>query len=321
MSFLVRTALPLTFGLGIFLAGLFTLRFGLQSVASKRLESWLQHVVHSPLRGVVVGIVATLATQSSAAVTIISMGLVSAGVLEFKDTIAIILGTNVGSTFTVGLLTLKIERIGPYIFAAGLVFLIIALLFRKTLPRQGQLRAFAISLAGFGTLFIGFHLMSHAVAPVTSSPVITNWLMQAKNQPWLGLLAGTIVTALIGSSSASTALTLGLAQSGALPLSAAIAVVFGNNVGTCMTAILASLGGSRPVQRVAATHVLLNAFGALLFMIFLDPFTDLVRDIASDPGQQVFLAHFLFNAISSWIAFPFVKHIAQGLEFLLPDTH
>ncbi len=308
MPLLWKIFLSLVLGLIVFLTGLLTLRNGLTRLASKQTEKWIQQFVKTPFRGVVIGIIATLFTQSSAAVTIISMGLVSAGVLEFSDTIAIILGTNVGSTFTVGLLSLNVERIGPYVLALGLL-----LLFHK------RLRAVAISIAGFGVLFIGFHLMTSAVVPITKTPLIINWLVQAKNQPWFGLLAGTIVTALIGSSSASTALTLGLTQSGALPLLGAVAVVFGNNIGTCMTAILASLGGSRAVKRVAATHVLLNVVGALLFMVFIAPFTDLILHLSSDPGRQVFLAHLLFNVISSWIAYPFVKQIAKGIEHLLPD--
>jgi phosphate:Na+ symporter len=303
-----KILLSLVLGLIVFLAGLLTLRNGLTRLASKQTEKWIQQFVKTPFRGVVIGIIATLFTQSSAAVTIISMGLVSAGVLEFSDTIAIILGTNVGSTFTVGLLSLNVERIGPYVLALGLLLLV-----------HKRTRAVAISIAGFGVLFIGFHLMTNAVVPITKSPLIINWLVQAKNQPWLGLLAGTVVTALIGSSSASTALTLGLTQSGALPLLGAVAVVFGNNIGTCMTAILASLGGSRAVKRVAATHVLLNVVGALLFMVFIAPFTDLILHLSADPGRQVFLAHLLFNVISSWIAYPFVKQIAKSIEHLLPD--
>lgn len=314
---------PMTIALGlvIFIAGLFTLRNGLTRIASKQTEHWIQQFVKTPLRGVAVGIVATLVTQSSAAVTIISMGLVSAGVLEFQDTIAIILGTNVGGTFTVGLLSLKVERVGPYVLASGLLLLVASGLFAAQKPQLiRRLQSVAISLAGFGVLFIGFHVMTSALEPITHSRFVAQWLVQAKDRPWFGLLAGTLVTALIGSSSASTALTLGLTQSGALPLLGAVAVVFGNNIGTCMTAVLASLGGSRAVKRVAATHVLLNVTGALLFMVFLAPFTDLILHLSGDPGRQVFLAHFLFNAISSWIAYPFIGPIARGLERLLPDA-
>lgn len=320
MPLFIRILFSVGLGLGIFLAGLLTLRNGLSKLASGHTEKWIKQFVHTPFRGVVVGMVATLLTQSSAAVTIISMGLVAAGVLEFSDTIAMILGTNVGSTFTVGLLSLEVERIGPYILAAGALLFILALWLSIQNRHTRHLRSIAISIAGFGVLFIGFHLMTSAVEPVAKAPFVTSWLIQAKNEPWLGLLAGTLVTALIGSSSATTALTLSLTQSGALPLLGAVAVVFGNNIGTCMTAVLASLGGSRAVKRVAATHVLLNVAGALLFMAFIAPFTDLIQHLSNDLGRQVFLAHFLFNALSSWIAYPFIKQIAKGLERLLPDA-
>ncbi len=319
MPWYLHTFFTIAMGLAIFLLGLFTLRNGLTSLASKKAEEWIQQFVSTPLRGVIVGIAATLLTQSSAAVTIISMGLVSAGVLEFRDTIAIILGTNVGSTFTVGLLSLKVERIGPYVLTIGIILLIGTFFLSLTHKNARRLRSISLSIAGFGVLFIGFHLMTAAVEPIAKSPFITRLLVESQNQPWLGLLAGTIVTALIGSSSASTALTLGLTQSGALPLLGAVAIVFGNNIGTCMTAILASIGGSRAVKRVAATHVLLNVTGAMAFMIFIAPFTDLILHLSSDPGRQVFLAHFLFNAISSWMAYPFTRQIASGLNRLIPD--
>ncbi len=319
MPWYVYTFFTIAMGLAIFLLGLFTLRNGLTNLASHKAEQWIQQFVNTPLRGVAVGIAATLFTQSSAAVTIISMGLVSAGVLEFSDTIAIILGTNVGSTFTVGLLSLNVERIGPYVLAIGSILLISAFTLSRNYKHARRLRAISLSIAGFGVLFIGFHLMTSAVEPIAKSEFITRWLVASQIQPWLGLLGGALVTALIGSSSASTALTLSLTQSGALPLLGAIAIVFGNNIGTCMTAILASLGGSRAVKRVAATHVLLNVAGAMLFMIFIAPFTDLILHLSSDSGRQVFLAHFLFNAISSWIAYPFTRQIASGLMRLIPD--
>ncbi len=316
-----NVTLSIALGLAVFVIGLFTLRHGLTRLASRSAERWIQQFVSTPLRGVVIGIVATLATQSSAAVTIISMGLVAAGVLEFRDTISIILGTNVGGTFTVGLLSLKVDRIGPYVLAGGLALLLISFFYmKKQTPRFRRLQSIAISVAGFGVLFIGFHIMTSALQPITHSQWITRWLMRSKDQPWMGLLVGTVVTALIGSSSASTALTLGLTRSGALPLVGAVAVVFGNNIGTCMTAVLASLGGSRAVKRVAATHVLLNVAGALLFMGFVAPFADLITHLTSEPGRQVFLAHFLFNVISSWIAYPFIGSIAKGLERMLPDV-
>ncbi len=295
-------------GLSVFLLGLFTLRTGLIKLSSKRMEFIIAKLVKTPVRGLLTGIAATLFMQSSAAVTVLSMGLVSAGVLRFSETIAIILGTNIGSTMTVGLLSLGIERVGPFIIVVG----VLLFLFPKW-------RGYGISIVGFGTLFVGFSLISQAMQPIINSTSITKLLLQATYHPWFGLLAGTIVTAIITSSSASTALTLALAKSGALSITAAIAIVFGNNVGTCITAILASIGGTRPVQRVAATHVLLNVVGAIVFMLFLVPFTHLVESISQDTGHQVAIAHILFNVISSLVALPFTRLIATMLEYLLPE--
>ncbi len=295
-------------GLSVFLLGLFTLRSGLIKLSSKRMEFFIATLVKTPIRGLLTGIVATLFMQSSAAVTVLSMGLVSAGILRFSETIAIILGTNIGSTMTVGLLSLGIERIGPWFVVLG----VLLFLFPK-------LRGYGISIVGFGTLFVGFSLIGQAMQPVISSASITKLLLQATYHPWLGVLAGTVVTAIITSSSASTALTLALAKSGALSIIAAIAVVFGNNVGTCITAVLASIGGTKPVQRVAATHVLLNVIGAVAFMLFLVPFTHLVESLSQDTGHQVAIAHILFNVISSLAALPFTRLIATMLEHLMPE--
>lgn len=314
-SILLRVAL----GLGIFVLGLFTMRRGLTLASSNRLAARIKQSVKTPARGLLTGIIATLATQSSAAVTITSMGLVSAGVLAFADTIGVILGTNIGSSFTVGLLTLKLERFAPWLLAIGVALFFAPKGRRKSANGLAWMRPLAVALVGFGTIFAGFGIMSSAVRPIAEMPQITYWLTQAKQNPWLGVLAGTVVTAAVGSSSATTALTVGLAQSGALPIQGALAIVFGNNVGTCATALLAAIGGSRPVQRVAATHVLLNVAGAALFTLGLGPFTRLVVAGTSVPGEQVILGHILFNVLSSLAALPFARGIARLLESWLPD--
>ena len=305
-------------GLGVFLLGLFTMRQGLTAVSSKHMERAIAALVKTPTRGLVTGIMATLFMQSSAAVTILSMGLVSAGVLQFSETIAIILGTNIGSTLTVGLLSLGVERIGPWLVVIGIVlFLLVAIITRH--QKRSKLRGLALSIVGFGTLFVGFGLIGQAMQPIIVSRAIADLLLYAEIHPWLGVVAGTVLTAIITSSSASTALTLTLAKAGALSLSAAITVVFGNNVGTCITAVLASIGGSKPVQRVAATHVLLNVAGVVVFMLFLKPFTNLIVSLSADVSHQVALAHILFNVISSLLALPFTRQIAWLLEKYLPD--
>ncbi len=315
----LQTLVLLVGGMAVFVIGLLTMRYGLSRAASSYTERWIKTLVRTPVRGLLTGIAATLITQSSAAVTIISMGLVAADILSFPDTIGIILGTNIGSTLTVGLLSLDVERIGPYLVAAGLVAYLSTVAVRRSMALLRRIRQLAISVIGFGTLFVGFHVMTVAAAPVAASPGITHALQVARVHPSAGVLAGAVVTAIIGSSSASTALTLSLAKAGALPLVAAIAVVLGNNIGTCATALLASIGGRKPVQRVAATHVLLNVCGVALFMLILRPFAAVVSVLTSDPGGQVALAHVLFNVISSLIALPFVRQIAAWLEIILPE--
>lgn len=307
-------------GLALFLVGLVTLRAGLRKAATTHMHRWIRRLVRTPWRGCLTGIAATMVMQSSAAVTIISMGLVGAGVLSFPDTIGVILGTNIGSTFTVGLLALEIERIGPWLALSGFAaFAAMWLLLRPRRSRLWQLaRAVCISLVGFGALFTGFGLMNAAAQPLLTSPALRTLILATVAHPVVGVVAGTVLTALIGSSSATTALVISLAAQGGIPLTAAIAFVFGNNIGTCLTAILASIGGTRPVQRVAATHVLLNVGATLCFLPLLTPFTWIVTTLAPTPAGQIVLAHVLFNVISSLAALPFAKPIAVSLTRLLP---
>lgn len=319
MTSLGFTFLRIGGGLALFILGLYTLRAGLQTQSGTSAKRWILRLVRTPARGLLTGIGATLITQSSAAVTVLSMGLVASGLLTFENTIGIILGTNIGSTFTVGLLTLKLERFGPVlVLLAGGTFVILAMQRERLSKLWPVLRALCISVAGFGTLFVGFGVIASATSGLLQSDTLRAWLLLATDHPAFGIATGAVVTALIGSSSASTALTLSLAQAGALPLPAAIAIVFGNNIGTCLTAVLASIGGTRPVQRVAATHVLLNVTGALVFLPFIQPFAVLLRQFSQNPGTQVALAHVLFNVISSLAALPFTGVIARTLVRLLP---
>ncbi len=316
---MLKTAVMILVGLCVFIVGLLTMRHGLTQATSSKMERVISRLVKTPLRGLLTGMIATLFTQSSAAVTIISMGLVAANTLQFTDTIGIILGTNIGSTFTIGLLSLNVARFGPYVILAGVVLYFISMAQKKADISRSQLHHLGIGVIGFGTLFVGFHLMTTAASPLVAAPIFAHWLLLAKVHPITGLLAGTAITAIIGSSSATTALTLTLAKTGALSLLGATAIVFGNNIGTCTTALLASIGGVRPVKRVAATHVLLNVTGAALFMLFLHPFTAAIEQLTNDIGAQVALAHILFNIISSLLALPFISQIAWVLERILPD--
>lgn len=325
--FYTRMILEVIAGLLVFITGLFTLRSGMGELSNRESMQLIERLVKTPFRGLITGIVATAMLQSGAAVTILSMGLVAAGTLRFADTIGIILGSNIGSTLTVGLLSLNLDAFGPYLVAAGSLAFLASFLTphrksKRTRPKtsaQKRMRAWGLSIIGFGTLFVGFGLMTHATMPLASSPWVTHLLLQAGRHPLLGITAGTVVTAMIGSSSASTALTMSLAKAGTLPLLAGIAIVFGNNIGTCATALLASIGGTRDVLRVAAFHVLLNVLGTFMFFLALKPFAQLVKSVTSDPVSQIVVAHVLFNVISSFAALPFSRLFARVLTYAIPD--
>ena len=303
--------LQLLLSLIVFLLGLWLLRRGLTRLTTRYIERFLQRLVKTPWRGFLTGIAATLVTQSSAAVTILSMGMVAAGMLRFEDTVAIILGSNIGSTFTLGIISQSPTQLSPWLIGTGVFGYVFI-----TAPRW---RTVFLALCGFGLLLYGFQGMTSISATLLTDHRLSYMIAFAKNSPFHGVLAGTLLTMLITSSSASTALTISLAKAGLITLLTAIALVLGHNIGTCLTSILMSIGGSRSVVRVALTHVFFNIVGVLLFLPFIHPFQRWILHLSPHIDQQILLAHILFNGITSIIALPFTRLIATSLMTIYKD--
>ncbi len=303
--------LQLLLSLIVFLLGLWLLRRGLTQLTTRYIERFLQRLVKTPWRGFLTGIAATLVTQSSAAVTILSMGMVAAGMLRFEDTVAIILGSNIGSTFTLGIISQSPTQLSPWLIGLGIFGYVFI-----TAPRW---RTVFLALCGFGLLLYGFQGMTSISATLLTDHRLSYLIAFAKKSPLHGVLAGTLLTMLITSSSASTALTISLAKAGLITLITAIALVLGHNIGTCLTSILMSIGGSRSVVRVALTHVLLNVVGVLLFLPIIQPFQRWILQLSPHIDQQIILSHILFNGITSIIALPFTRLIATSLMTIYKD--
>jgi phosphate:Na+ symporter len=293
-----------------FLCGLLAMRAGLEQLAAGRLPEWLNRFVKSPWRGLLTGTVATALLQSSSAVTIIAIGLVSAGTLSFENSIGIVLGSNIGTTATTQIIALRLDvLIAPLILLGALLYLFG--------PRR--LKNAALALLGFGMVFFALRLMTLALNPLGQQAWFQRLLLLSSETPPLGVLAGTVLTALVQSSSATTALTIALATQGLIDLPGAISVVFGNNIGSCFPSVLAAMGAPTAAKRVAAAHVLLNVFGVLGFMPFLPLFSALVRLITGDPAIQVAMAHSLFNIICSLAVLPVVPQFARLVTTLVPS--
>lgn len=302
--------IPFATGLAVFLFGMQLIRIGLGALAGDRLEPILLRFTRTPTRGMLTGLLITSLLQSSSAVTVLAIGLVDAGILAFPQTIGIILGTNIGTTITTEILALNIEDFAvPMLLAGGIMHL---------LPWR-WLKGVGLAVAGFGCIFLGMEAMQWLSIPLKERGWITWILAQGGDPIWIGIAAGALLTAVIQSSSAAVAMTMGFYSSGLLPLPVAIAVVLGSNVGTCVTGLIAAIGTGRAAKQVAVAHLVLNIAGVLLFAPIVHWMADTARLLESDPAAQVAHVQTLFNIICSLIALPFARPFAHLVTALVPD--
>ncbi|WP_124727837.1 Na/Pi cotransporter family protein [Staphylospora marina] len=300
---------PFALGLVVFLFGLNHMRTGLEELAEDRLRNVLIRFTRTPVRGFFTGIVTTALLQSSTAVTVLTIGFVSAGMMTFAQSVGIILGTNIGTTVTTQILALKVEDLAVPLTVSGAVLWAVP---SMTWSRIGQ------SLTGFGLIFLGIEWMQRVAEPIKEQGWL-DVLAEAGGSPVVaGLAAGTILTALIHSSSATIAMTMGFYSSGAIDLPMAIAVVLGSNVGTCMTAVLATVGASRESKQVATAHLVLNLAGMLAFLPLIPWLTDLAPWLSEDPAVQIAHIQTLFNVICSVLVLPFCEPFARSIVRLTP---
>ncbi|MBX6395819.1 MAG: Na/Pi cotransporter family protein [Alicyclobacillaceae bacterium] len=297
-------------GLAGFLGGMWTLRHGLEPLAASHLPTLIHRFVKTPLRGLLTGTVVTAVLQSSGAVTVITIGLVAAGTLSFPDSVGIVLGANIGTCVTTQIIALQLDALVLPCLVGGVY---LALTSRKLWRHIG------ITLIGFGMIFLALKLMTLSLKPIGQTAWFRRILLESSDDPLLGVLSGTFLTALVQSSSATTALTIALAAQGLVDLPGATAIILGNNVGSCVTSVLASFGAPTAAKRVAAAHVLLNVLGVAAFLPILPYFTALVERTASTLPMQVANTHTLFNILSSLAVLPVARPYAALIQRLIPD--
>jgi len=309
---LQELALPFALGLAVFVFGMKAMEIGLHDWAGPFLSGLLRRFTSSPFRGLVAGTLATTALQSSDAVTVITIGLVNAGVLTFRQTLGIVLGANVGASLTADMLGLDMTAQAlPMLLAAGICWFVCLLIER--LRRDGSSRAvraavplrhLSLTVCGFASVLIGMERM-YAIVPELQSRGLFVWFLErAHDSLALGLAAGALVTAIIQSSAATITVTMGLASVQAISVELGIAIVLGANIGTCSTALLACIGGTRAGQYVAWSHILLNLGGSLLFFPFIDALAALSAIGTESSYDQIARAQTLFNVFCSLIALP-----------------
>jgi phosphate:Na+ symporter len=293
-----------------FLVGLNVMREGLGDMAKGRLPKLLKTLVRTPGRGIATGAIVTSLLQSSAAVTAICVAMVAGGTMPFRHALGVVLGANVGSTVTPQLLTLDLWGIAVPALATGAVLVLL---------RRSRLRAPGLALSGFGTVFLSLQTLTATLEPLSRTPRFMHWLQWASAVPWLAALAGCVASAVIQSSTATTVITMALCKEHLVSVPSAIAIVLGANVGTCVTAVLAAVGQSRPAMQVALAHVLLNVAGVIVVLPWLDRFCRLVAAFGEDAAQQIANAHTLFNVASTLAVWPVTRYYARLIEWLLPD--
>lgn len=297
--------LTLTLGLAFLLYGMHLLRYGLQAFAGETFRSLLHQMTSTPWRGIWSGTLATALLQSSTALTVMAVSFVDSGLIPFQNALGLILGSNIGTTVTTQLLALPLDQFIPYTLLFGGV---------GYLFFPDRWRYLALSCLGLGMLFLALSLLESGMAPLAELDWVQNSLHQLGDHHFKGVIAGTLLSGLLHSSAATTAIVMVLAEDGWITLPTALAFIFGANIGTCFTAILASLATKRAAQRVAIFHVLLNLFGVLLFLPFLTPLANLLEWIGGSLSLQVANAHTLFNVISSLVAFPLLPWATKQLE-------
>ena len=300
----VTHILSLLGGLGLFLFGMKIMGDGLELVAGSKLKGLLEKITSNPFLGVLVGVVVTGAIQSSSATTVMVVGFLNAGLLKLEQSVYIIMGANIGTTVTSFLIGLKISYLAPIAVFIGIIMLMV---FKKKLIQH-----IGMVIIGFGVLFTGMEGMSDAMAPLKDIPAFVNLMTQMDN-PVLGILTGAVLTAIIQSSSASVGILQALVGSGAASLGSVIYILFGQNIGTCITAMLASIGTNRAGRRAAVMHLMFNVIGTLIFIpicLFL-PYVDFISGLSPSPEMQVSFAHIGFNLVTTALLLPFAKLLVK----------
>ncbi len=327
-------------GLALFIYGMHQMGDGLQKAAGEKMRRILQMLTGNPLMGVLVGALATMIVQSSSATTVMVVGFVSAGLMTLPQAFGVIMGANIGTTMTAWIVALKIDDYAWLFVAVGFLIMFAA--------KKPRIRYPAQILFAFGVLFVGLNAMSGAMKPIAATPEFQEFLLSIKEVPVLGLLVGTGVTLVVQSSSASIGVLQTLSGNAVdaqgtplISLFQAIPILFGSNIGTTVTALLASIGGRNEAKRATLAHAIFNIVGSVAFMLFLIPYITLVDWVIRALGfslvpdltagmagiftptadmmhESIAIAHTVFNVVNTLIWLPFVWLMVRIVRFIFP---
>jgi len=297
-------------GLAMFIYGMNVMGAGLQKAAGDRLKRLLEILTSNRLMGVLVGAVITAIIQSSSATTVMVVGFVNAGLMSLMQAAGVIMGANIGTTVTAQLVAFKLTDIAPVVVAVGVALLLFG---SKRKHRQlGEI------LTGFGILFIGMHLMSSSMKPLRELETFANIMASFGRNRFLGVLAGFGITAIIQSSSASIGILQALAANNLVTLNIALPILFGQNIGTCVTALISSIGTNLNARRTAVIHAIFNVIGTGIFIWITGPVVKIVGYFGGDTMRQIANAHTLFNITNTLLLLPFASLLVIASKRIVP---
>ena len=300
-------------GLALFLFGMKMMSDGLEQAAGDKMKHILERLTSNRFAGVAVGAGITAVIQSSSATTVMVVGFVNSGIMTLRQAIWVIMGANIGTTITGQLIALDIGIIAPLLAIVGVVFIVFV--------KSQKLHHLGYIIGGLGVLFIGMNIMGESMAGLRDSEVFVTTVENMSN-PFIGVFAGMVFTAIIQSSSASVGILQALSQSGTVPLSSAAFVLFGMNIGTCITAVLASIGTTRNARRTTIIHLMFNIIGTMLFtaICLVTPFISFMEQLTpTNPAAQIANVHTIFNIVTTMLLLPLGGLLEKAAKKILPE--
>ena len=308
----IKVIIQLMGGLGLFIYGMKLMGDGLENAAGEGLKTILEKVTSNRLMGVGIGAIVTAIIQSSSATTVMVVGFVNAGLMSLAQAAGVIMGANIGTTITAQLVAFKLDQVAPIFVFVGAAFV----MFAKAKKRKeiGNI------ILGFGILFTGMGAMSGAMKPLASSPMFTDVLLAIGDNWFVGIIAGTAITAILQSSSATTGILIALASTGLIDINVALPIVFGCNIGTCITAMLASVGTNKTAHKAALLHLVFNIVGTIVFLPFIGIIAKFVQYFSpGDVSRQIANAHTVFNVANTALLLPFTNYIIKFINKTIPS--
>ncbi|HHV98267.1 MAG TPA: Na/Pi cotransporter family protein [Clostridiaceae bacterium] len=295
--------------------GVRQLSTGLENINKNRMKNIIRRFTSNVFTAFITGIILTALVQSSTAITIMTVGFVNSGLMQLTQAVGIIYGANIGTTVTAQLMSFRLTDYALYIIAAGLVINLVS--------RKHSVKGIAKAITGFGLMFLGLKILNTGVPLIKESETVYNlFLTYGKNQ-YTGLIIGIIITMLVQSSSATVGLTIVLFNAGLISFEAALGLTIGDNIGTCITAQIASIGTNLSARRTAWSHTLYNIIGAVCAIILLKPFANLIIAVTSALGQDktrlIANAHTIFNVLSAIVFLPLTKLYVKFIETVVHD--